>query len=246
MTSALTLPFDRPRPPAVEGIELLLGPVELALERQLALVLDEGIPAELVHADPPWSTYERGSAHIKPQNLYPTLTNEEIASHLVTAGKRAPTGARLVLWHCWPLLVEVIADPAHALRDLSPWRWKTGGAWGKVDHQGVGYHWLGRSEPVLVLVKPGGSPRSNRQADLGNLHLSRPSGHSTKPQDWLEAMLRRWTEPGDLVLDLYAGLGSMARAARRTGRRYVGAELDPYRHEAALCRLAQVGSSPDG
>jgi hypothetical protein len=37
--------------------------------------------------------------------------------------------------------------------------------------------------------------------------------------------------PGDLVLDLYAGLGSVPVACALEGRRYAGAEIDPeHRH----------------
>ena len=50
---------------------------------------------------------------------------------------------------------------------------------------------------------------------------------------WLE----RWTAPGDTVLDLFAGLGSVAVACLHTGRRYVGAEIDPDRFEAARLNI---------
>jgi DNA modification methylase len=47
-----------------------------------------------------------------------------------------------------------------------------------------------------------------------------------------------WSNPDDLILDLYAGHGSVARAAHATGRRYIGAEIDVDRHRAACARLA--------
>ena len=58
---------------------------------------------------------------------------------------------------------------------------------------------------------------------------------------WQAEMIRRWCPPGDLVLDLYAGMGSVARATLRAGegRRYVGAEIDEGRHRAALGLIAQ-------
>jgi tRNA/tmRNA/rRNA uracil-C5-methylase (TrmA/RlmC/RlmD family) len=42
--------------------------------------------------------------------------------------------------------------------------------------------------------------------------------------------------PGGLVLDLYAGLGSVPEAVVMAGegRRYIGAEIDEDRHAAAL------------
>ena len=48
-------------------------------------------------------------------------------------------------------------------------------------------------------------------------------------------------KPGDLVLDLFAGMAPVARACARTGRRYVGAEIDPERYRQAVNRLALDG-----
>jgi len=51
---------------------------------------------------------------------------------------------------------------------------------------------------------------------------------------WIE----RWTDPGDLVVDLFAGMAPVALACVATGRRYIGAEADPVRHRQALDRIA--------
>ena len=60
-----------------------------------------------------------------------------------------------------------------------------------------------------------------------------------KPEPWLASMFSTFSQPGDLVFDLYAGLGSAARACASTERRYVGAELDPVRHAEAMRLLAE-------
>ena len=46
-------------------------------------------------------------------------------------------------------------------------------------------------------------------------------------------VIRRYTRPGDLVLDLFAGLGTTLIEARRLGRPSIGVELDPAAAEAA-------------
>ena len=56
----------------------------------------------------------------------------------------------------------------------------------------------------------------------------------------MRGWLRRWTDPGDLVLDLYAGLGSVAVACALEGRRYIGAEIDPERHRRAVLRVEEA------
>ncbi len=45
--------------------------------------------------------------------------------------------------------------------------------------------------------------------------------------------IRRYTRPGELVLDLFAGLGTTLIEARRLGRSSIGVELDPAAAEAA-------------
>jgi len=98
----------------------------------------------------------------------------------------------------------------------------------------VGYHWRGHSEPVALFTCGAcGRPATM----LANAHVSRPTDHSEKPEAWLREWVEAWTSPGDLVLDLYAGLAPMARACKATGRRYTGAEIDHERHQTAMARL---------
>ena len=76
---------------------------------------------------------------------------------------------------------------------------------------------------------------------MQNAHESERQKHSEKPAAWMAQWIERWTEPGDLVLDLFAGMAPVARACARTGRRYVGAEIDPERYRQAVDRLALDG-----
>ena len=62
-----------------------------------------------------------------------------------------------------------------------------------------------------------------------------------KPSDWMDGWIDRWTEPGDTVVDLFAGMAPLAVSCLRTGRRYVGAEIDPKRHRQAIDRIALSG-----
>lgn len=116
----------------------------------------------------------------------------------------------------------------------------TGGAWLKLQSQGVGYHWLGRTEPVLVFVKRGAAVYRDTNHDLGNGHASPREEHSRKPLEWLRGMVRRWTPPEGLVLDLWAGLAPMAAACKLEGRAYVGAEIDPERWATGCTLIARA------
>jgi DNA methylase len=60
-----------------------------------------------------------------------------------------------------------------------------------------------------------------------------------KPLPLMAYILRTSTRPGDLVLDTFAGSGSTLEAARDSGRRAIGIELEERYCEIAAKRLAQ-------
>jgi hypothetical protein len=54
-----------------------------------------------------------------------------------------------------------------------------------------------------------------------------------------EYLIETLTHPGDLVVDPFTGTGTVAVAAKRKGRRFIGAELSKERYNLALSRIAQ-------
>lgn len=58
-----------------------------------------------------------------------------------------------------------------------------------------------------------------------------------KPVSTLLPLVERYSEPGDVVLDPFAGSGSTAVAAHWLGRQYIGIELDEAFHRKASLRL---------
>ena len=190
----------------------------------------------MVIADPPWTLTGAGpDAEGRPE--YPCLTVDQIAAHL----HDLPAPA-VAVWLTWPLLAEWTAAWS-----LEP---TTGGAWVKsgpddAGHYGPGHWWAGCSEPVLVYRRQGASAGKLalvRAEPLRNAWIEPPREHSRKPAAWMAQWIRRWTAPGSLVVDPYAGLGSVAEAVLLAGegRRYLGAEISPERHASALSLIAQV------
>jgi hypothetical protein len=59
-----------------------------------------------------------------------------------------------------------------------------------------------------------------------------------KPLGLMEALIRDFTDPNDLVLDPFAGSGTTGVAAIRHGRRFIGWERDPKYHAVAVKRLS--------
>ena len=60
-----------------------------------------------------------------------------------------------------------------------------------------------------------------------------------KPEWLMRAVVRDYSEPGDLIVDPFGGGASTLRAAVIEGRRAIGAEIDPETHAKAVERLAQ-------
>lgn len=63
--------------------------------------------------------------------------------------------------------------------------------------------------------------------------------HPTQKPDWLmERLVADFSDPGDLILDPFAGSGTTGVAAIRLGRRFIGWERDPKYHAIATKRLS--------
>lgn len=65
-----------------------------------------------------------------------------------------------------------------------------------------------------------------------------------KPLDLMRWLVRSYTNPGDTVLDCFAGSGSTGHACLVENRRFVGTELNPEYCEKARNRLRQVAAKP--
>lgn len=108
------------------------------------------------------------------------------------------------------------------------------------DRPGMGY------ESIVVCHSDGERKRWNAGGKRGVYEfVARTSqgqnergGHPTaKPEALMEALVRDFTDPGDLILDPFAGSGTTGVAAIRLGRRFIGWEKDPKYHAIALKRL---------
>ena len=63
---------------------------------------------------------------------------------------------------------------------------------------------------------------------------------TVKPIDLMEFLIRHHSDPGDLILDPFAGTGSSLLAARNLGRRFIGIEKDPKHHKTINERLSET------
>jgi len=76
--------------------------------------------------------------------------------------------------------------------------------------------------------------------EFSNVHHGSECYHPVqKPVALLEYLIRTYTNPGDLVLDMCMGSGSTGVAAVSTGRSFVGIEIDEGYYETAKKRIVE-------
>lgn len=63
--------------------------------------------------------------------------------------------------------------------------------------------------------------------------------------DFIERCVRLWSNPGELVLSPFAGIGSEGYIATKLGRRFVGCELKPSYWRTAVMNLRAVEAAKD-
>lgn len=117
--------------------------------------------------------------------------------------------------------------------------------WDKVVH-GMGdtkAQWAPSHENIIFAVKGKFNFPGHRPKDL--ITYQRMDGaqmiHPTeKPVGLMVNIITAVTKPGDLLCDPFAGSASTLVAAMKTGRDYIGIEMDDARYEKARKRLEEV------
>lgn len=100
---------------------------------------------------------------------------------------------------------------------------KYGPGQGDLDYWGMGM------EFILYLKKghrPRSGPRRNAVMYFEQIHSKKLLHPHEKPQELLEALVTFSTDPGDFIVDPFAGSGSLVRCAKMLGRNSIGIEVD--------------------
>lgn len=119
-----------------------------------------------------------------------------------------------------------------------------------------------RANPSIRAVPPGSTAQGKIDARRGEVDTSRrnrrsvwtvntqpyPEAHfATFPEKLVEPCVLAGTKPGDLVMDPFAGSGTVGAVCRRLARKFVGVELNPAYVGLAVNRLkGQVGLALEG
>ena len=102
-------------------------------------------------------------------------------------------------------------------------------------------------ETLWLASEVGGSLRGKNQ--VKDLFPDSHAFATPKPEELIERVIRIGTNPGDIVLDCFAGSGTTAAVAHKMGRRWVTIELSPDTLATfAIPRLRKVveGTDPGG
>ena len=116
---------------------------------------------------------------------------------------------------------------------------------GRTTTQFRGYSYQSMYEVILFGLKPPvGEESPRRLIDAAGsilryspVHASRKLHVFEKPLDMLAAIIKRSSNFGELICDPFAGSGSTLVAAKQTGRRAIGSELDKEHFLKAQGRL---------
>ncbi len=209
--------------------------------------------------DPPYSQHthdkqwvgaaltERGAKRVKTSHKGLTFAH-------VTAEQAAEVAQQLArVTKRWVL---IFTD----LEGIALWTAATTGAgldyvrtcvWDKVDGapQFTGDRPAAGAEAIVVAHRPGkkrwngGGRRNVFRFEVNGEKGDKPHP-TTKPLPLMRELVSLFTDPGDLVLDPFAGSGTTGVACKMLGRRFVGWELDANYHAIATRRLAGEEAQP--
>lgn len=141
----------------------------------------------------------------------------------------------------WGLPMVVFASP------MRPWagKWRQHLVWDKGPALGGGGDiatcWKFTWE--LIQVANAGALNGKRDTavltfwDTPQLFKDHPAA---KPIELLVYLIEKVSRPGDLILDPFCGSGSTGVACVKTGRRFIGIEIDPGYANIARARIAKA------
>ncbi len=204
-----------------------------------------GCAVKLIVTDPPYETLDihvrrgtttrlvGGASGGSPDAAwFPTLDMYALLSILMQAGRLLPPDGALY----------VFADAKASLQLFPPLSPANVLVWDK-QRIGMGYSWRRMHEWIAYCPGPRHRLRNRGLGDILRAAPPRPKLHPTeKPIAVLSAIIENSSDPGDTVLDPFAGSGTALLAAKRLGRCAIGIEIEERYCATAAARLDEVGS----
>ena len=212
----------------------------------MASMAEQSVAA--VITDPPYTERTHSKARKK---LTGSSTSAVIESGVTTFGAITDEDLRTMLAECgrvsegWVIAtldyrhaVEFDVDPPEGLKCQRLGVWVKTNPTPQITGDRPAQGW----ESIAYLHRAQGRSKWNGGGLHGNYvsPIAPPEGHPTaKPLLMLRDMVRKFTNPGDVVLDPFAGSGTTLRAAVDEGRKAIGVELEERYCEIIAKRLQQ-------
>lgn len=202
---------------------------------------------DAVVTDPPYAIYGSStgvsSSVADDRMVRPTFEGilRMIAAHLKPFGH----AYTFCDWRSWPAWKDVSRNTGLLAKNLLVWV-KPGGGLGSMYANGyelIGF-WHREDERTGVFKGKAVGARMVHRCNV--LHFGRAGSkgdvgakgehNAQKPVDLLEELIENSTDRGELILDTYAGSGSVMLACERKGRRSTSLEIEPKWVDVAIVR----------
>ena len=96
----------------------------------------------------------------------------------------------------------------------------------------------------LACVVAGARPRQGQTFFEFVVNGSKVDHPSPKPMDYMQKLISRLTDEGATILDPFMGSGTTGVACVKTGRNFIGIEIDPDYYAIAEKRIAEAQMQP--
>ena len=215
-----------------------------------ALQLMQQLPPECIDCivtDPPYPTISGGKNSAPGYGFRESVLREN-DGHIFqfndcSASEYLPLMYRVLRdgGHCYTMTnvlnlrdtLNVAAAAGFQLHNLLIWQKNTGTA-NRWYMKFAEYTLFLRKGPARTINNPGSS-------NIFAANNPRNKAHPTeKPVELMEHYITNSTQPGDVVLDPFAGSGATLVAAQRTSRRWIGCEIDPMYYWPTAARIAAL------
>jgi len=196
-----------------------------------------------VLTDPPYTERTHEKARKNTQDgigegitEFASITDDELRTVLAECGRvtRGWVVATLDYNHAFAFESE----PPAGLRQLRIGVWMKTNPTPQISGDRPAQGW----EAISYMHTTAVGPKWNGGGKHGNYitKIATANGHPTaKPLPIVEAWVAQFTNPGDMILDPFAGSGTTLRAASNLGRRAIGVELDESYCDLIVSRLGQ-------
>lgn len=230
-----------PQPPAPYYADELVTLYNADCRTVLASLNDRSVDAVLT--DPPYTERTHGMAktnkgkgHGVKALDFDAITDADLTSILTECGRVSRRWVVATLAYQHAFLYD--AEPPAGLRTLRLGVWVKTNPMPQISADRPGQGW----ESIAYMHRADVKPTWHGGGRHGNyvLPVQQGEGHPTvKPLAMLSDWVRNFTEPGDTILDPFAGSGTTGRAALDEGRKVILCESRKDYCDLIVSRLAQ-------